>query len=139
MIRPRRSGASFVEVAIATLFLALALIPLIDSVLSGSRRAREDRARVFAGALASSALERYRLEQAGTASGAAAGAGSDPVLNPDDAPEGWAAIRAQYQVNVTAEADGPGERIRVVVSWDESGQARKIEMVTLTSPTWGNP
>lgn len=128
---------SMIEVAMAMLFLALALVPLVDSVLSRSRRAREDKMRVFAMQLAASAMERYRLEQAGTGAVAVGGAGTDPVLSPPDAPPGWAALRQKFDLEVTAEPDGPGEALEVRVSWDEAGHRRQVEMVGVLSPTFG--
>lgn len=131
-----RRGATFVEVAVATLFLALAMVPLMDSILSGSRRAREDKMRTFATALASSTIERYRLESPGSCAAAIGGANSDPLLVPADPPPGWAELRNKFRVIPEFTAGGTCGTLTVAVTWDESGQERKVEMKCLVCPSW---
>lgn len=131
-----RRGATFAEIAIATLFLALAMVPLLDSILSGSRRTREDRNRVFATVLASNVLERYRLERPAGAASAAADAAFDPALSPENPPEGWAEMRDKFQVETTATPGGDTAVLRVVVTWDEAGQTRRVEAATLLAETF---
>jgi len=134
---PRRRGATFIEVAIATLFLVLALLPLLDSILSGSRRARADRNRVFATALCASTMERYRLEVPGGVAGALAGHAGDPALAPPDAPEGWGAWRSRFTVAPSFQDAGDGTGVLTVeVSWEEGGRRRSLSMQTVLARTY---
>ena len=55
-----RGGFSLVEIAIATLILALGVLPMIGVFIANSEETRANKNRSFAAALASSALERYR-------------------------------------------------------------------------------
>lgn len=60
MTRPNRSAFSLVEIAIATLILALGILPMIGVFIANSEETRANKNRSFAAALAASALERYR-------------------------------------------------------------------------------
>jgi type II secretory pathway pseudopilin PulG len=131
-----RSGTTFVEVAIASLFLALAMVPLLDSVVTGSRRARQDRSRTFATSLASSAIERYRLETPAGCIATAAGADSDPVLNPADADPLWKQVRSQFVVDCSCTDDGGVATLKAEVRWQEGGVDRSLELTTLVVPTF---
>lgn len=56
----QRAAFSLVEIAIATLILALGVLPMIGVFIANSEETRANKNRSFAAALASSALERYR-------------------------------------------------------------------------------
>ena len=120
----------------ATLFLALAMVPLIDSILQSSRRAREDRMRVFATALAASALERYRLITPAEAPGQVAASGTDALLNPITAPDSWWDFRDQFQVDVGYAGAGATGVLTARVTWTEGAQTREIELQTLLASTY---
>lgn len=144
-IRRRSSarGTSFVEIAVATLFLALAIVPLFDSILTSSQRVREDRARVFATSLAATAMERLRLEDPPGCGAAAASLDIDPLVNPVSPPSGAPTaldIWWQYRNGFLVEADCPpagGTAILTVrVSWQEGTETRKVQMQTLLAPTF---
>lgn len=136
--RPRRRlGSGFVEVAIAILFLALAMVPLLDSILSGSRRARQDRNRVFATALCASAIERYRLEVPSNVAGAMGSVDTDAALNPPDALGDWATWRSKYNVvpSYADAGDGTGV-LSVEVTWMEGSHTRSVKMETVLARTY---
>lgn len=133
-----RGGATLIEVVLAMLLLALAIIPIMDSILSGSRRVQEDKMRVFATALAASTIERYRLELPGTAAGAVGGAAGDPVLNPATASPAWHEIRSKFDVVASYDGDGRSGILGVQVSWDENGRTRSIQLQTVLAQTYGS-
>jgi hypothetical protein len=122
----------------AMLFLALAIIPIMDSILWGSRRVQEDKMRVFATALAASTVERYRLELPGAAAGAVGGAAGDPVLNPASASAAWHELRARFSVVATYSGDDRSGILGVEVSWDENGQTRSIQLQSVLARTYGS-
>lgn len=132
-----RRGTTFAEVAIATLFLALALVPLLDTIVSGARRTRQDRMRTFACSLASSAIERYRLETPAGCVATAAGAATDATLNPADADPLWHHVRGQFEVLGSCTDSGGVATLRVEIRWQEDGAARNLELTTLVAPTFG--
>lgn len=133
-----RRGATMVEVVLAMLFLALAIVPIMDSILSGSRRVQEDKMRVFATALAGSTIERYRLETPLTLPGAVAGAATDPLLNPAGASAAWHDMRAKFDVSVDVSGDPRSTILRVFVRWDENGRGREIMLQTVVARTFGS-
>lgn len=120
------------------MMLALAIVPIMDSILSGSRRVQEDKMRVFATALAASTLERYRLELPGTAGGAVGGAATDPLLNPPAASPAWHELRARFAVNASYSGDGRAGILGVEVSWDENGRTRSVQLQTVLARTYGS-
>ena len=119
------------------LLLGLALVPIMDSILWGSRRVQEDKMRVFATALAASTIERYRLELPATAAGAVGGAAGDPLLNPAAASPAWHDMRAKFDVVASYSGDGRAGILGVEVSWDENGQTRSIQLQTVLAQTYG--
>ena len=60
MTRRNLGAFSLVEIAIATLILALGVLPMIGVFIANSEETRANKNKSFAAALASSALERYR-------------------------------------------------------------------------------
>ncbi len=133
--RRSRRGATFPEIAISTIFLALALIPLLESIVSGARQVREDRMRTFATSLASSVIERYRLETPAGCIASAAGADTEDSLTPPDPSPLWLEYRSKFELSASCTDDGGPAILRVEVKWNETGQERSLDLTTLVVPT----
>jgi type II secretory pathway pseudopilin PulG len=84
-----RPAFSLVEIMLAILVMALALIPIVSLIQAGTRQTRFNEQHVLASLLAAHILERYREEPRevleSLASSGAAAIREDPLLTPVDA------------------------------------------------------
>lgn len=127
----RSAGFSLVEVSLAVVIMALALIPVVSMIISSTRQTRFNEDQALAALLAGQLLERYRDEPldwlaANLHEGAADRIAGDPVLSPGEDVLGQEYMRhvAAFERRVTYHAKDGGTGLLVAeVRWRERGGA----------------
>lgn len=133
---------TFAEIALAVLILALAIVPMVSLLISGTRETRLSRDRIVAAHLASSMLERFRMEPVQTLSvvfdSMEAGrdfVAADPLLTPDPLPPGYGPFLDRFERFVLFELDsdsgGRKGTLKAIVRWEEKGHRRELSMGTV--------
>ncbi len=137
--RSRDRGATFLGVLIATVIIALAILPMMSTLIDQTQKTTMSRDRIFATHLANSVIERLRLEKysqvklyCSSIEAGEAFINEDKWLNPEDAPAKYKRMVTRFRrMAIVEELRDRAGKLEVIVTWTEDGNARQVSVCTI--------
>ena len=126
------------EIALAVVLLALAIVPMMGLLQNETRQTALNRNRIFAHHLANNIIERLRMEPLDSLkskltdrNSSQAFLSSIDLLNPPPPDTGYAALMKKFRrfawLDVGSGSDGGKVALTVEVEWDERKHLRKVK------------